>query len=60
MTYFFISAIVLSAGTKPGTCPEDSGDFGICIAKCADDSDCPGVKKCCGSCPRECKLPRRR
>lgn len=39
---------------KPGSCPPPSDLFGICIARCTDDSSCPGSQKCCGSCPRQC------
>ena len=42
---------------KPGSCPKPSGMIGICIARCNDDSSCPGNQKCCGGCPRECVKP---
>ncbi|UJR18228.1 hypothetical protein I4U23_005127 [Adineta vaga] len=38
---------------KPGECPKQTG-FGICIARCTNDSDCGENEKCCGNCPRQC------
>ncbi|CAF3974297.1 unnamed protein product [Adineta steineri] len=48
----------ISSTTKLGTCPSTtSGMMGICIARCTDDSNCPGDQKCCGGCPRQCTKP---
>ncbi|UJR07218.1 hypothetical protein I4U23_011506 [Adineta vaga] len=48
----------LNPTVKQGSCPStSSGMMGICIARCTDDSDCPGVQKCCGGCPRQCTKP---
>ncbi|KAF6028371.1 hypothetical protein EB796_002878 [Bugula neritina] len=44
------------ANPKPGVCAPRIG-FGICIAECTDDAECPGAQKCCGSCPRQCEDP---
>jgi hypothetical protein len=46
--------------TKPGSCPiatQPPGTYGICIARCSTDIDCPGFLKCCGGCPRDCVAP---
>ncbi|CAF1072796.1 unnamed protein product [Adineta ricciae] len=43
---------------KKGSCPVPPSDMmGICIARCTNDSDCPGAQKCCGGCPRQCTKP---
>ena len=46
--------VIRSADEKPGSCPPPKVSFGICIAKCSADADCPNDEKCCGSCPRAC------
>ncbi|UJR17732.1 hypothetical protein I4U23_004630 [Adineta vaga] len=44
--------------SKLGFCPStSSGMMGICIARCTNDSNCPGDQKCCGGCPRQCTKP---
>lgn len=43
---------------KPGSCPiEPTGMVGNCLAECTYDSQCSGIMKCCGNCPRKCVLP---
>ncbi|XP_046573275.1 perlwapin-like [Haliotis rubra] len=42
---------------KLGVCPVESPITGLCTARCDHDADCPGDRKCCGSCPRVCKVP---
>jgi len=45
---------VVDVSEKPGSCPPPNSGIGICIARCTDDSNCPGSQKCCGGCPRQC------
>jgi hypothetical protein len=50
--------MVARSTEKAGSCrPPPPVKFGICIARCSIDSDCPGTHKCCGSCPRQCSSP---
>uniref|UniRef100_A0A098LY24 Waprin-like protein n=1 Tax=Eublepharis macularius TaxID=481883 RepID=A0A098LY24_EUBMA len=48
-----------SAQEKPGKCPKaPPGTVAPCIAKCENDSGCPGPQKCCDwACTRACFDP---
>ncbi|XP_041464168.1 uncharacterized protein LOC446192 isoform X6 [Lytechinus variegatus] len=50
--------IIDYGGIKPGTCPVNEEEFGICGGSpCRGDEDCEGPKKCCQkSCGKQCVL----